>query len=116
MSAQRASAPVRFARLAAAVLMIALAAVILARLAGRRGGPAQDVAAPPPPEGLVVDLKERVHQQEFKDGRPVVDIRGASFSRGADGLNRLAGSVEILNLGAAGETQSRLTADEIAYT
>src|SRR5512138_2785486 len=116
MSAQRASAPVRFARLAAAVLMIALAAVILARLAGRRGGPAQDVAAPPPPEGGVVDLKERVHQQEFKDGRPVVDIRGASFSRGADGLNRLAGSVEILNLGPAGETQSRLTADEIAYT
>src|SRR5512135_2033469 len=106
MSAQRASAPVRFARLAAAVLMIALAAVIVARLAGRRVGPAENVAAPQPPEGQVVDLKERVHQQEFRDGRPVVDIRGASFSRGADGLNRLTGSIEILNLGPTGKTQS----------
>ena len=35
MSAQRASAPVRFARLAAAALLIALAAVVIVRLAGR---------------------------------------------------------------------------------
>jgi lipopolysaccharide export system protein LptA len=115
MSAQRASAPVRLARAAAAVLMMALAAVLIARLAGRRAAPPQ-APAPPPPEGRVVDLKERVRQQEFQDGRPVVDIRGASLSRGADGLNRLSGPVEVLSLGQDGRTQSRLTADEIAYS
>ncbi|MGE5740529.1 MAG: hypothetical protein ACM32H_00725, partial [Candidatus Aminicenantes bacterium RBG_16_66_30] len=114
MSAQKASAPVRFARLAAAVLLVATAAVLIIRLAGRREGPA---AAPvqPLPEGRVVDLKEKVRQQEYKDGRPVVDIRGASFFRGPDGRNHLSGSVEIVNLGPAGETVSRLSADEVVY-
>lgn len=114
MSAQRASAPVRLARFAAGVLMIALAAVLVARLAGRRAAPPPAPAAPPP-EGRVVDVKERVRQQEFQDGRPIVDIRGASLSRGADGLNRLSGPVEVLSLGPDGQTRSRLTADEIAY-
>ena len=115
MSAQRASAPVRLARLAAGVLMIALAGALVARLAGRRAAPPQAPAASPP-EGRVVDVKERVRQQEFQDGRPVVDIRGASLSRGADGLDRLSGAIEVVNLGPDGRTQSRLSADEIAYT
>jgi lipopolysaccharide export system protein LptA len=119
MSAQRASTPVRLARGAAALVLMALAAVIAARLAGKRpGAPASSAstaAVEPPPEGRVVDLKERVRHQEYKDGRPVIDVRGASLSRGADGRNHLAGSVEVLSLGPGGETVSRLTADEVAY-
>jgi lipopolysaccharide export system protein LptA len=115
MSAQRASAPVRFARLAAAVVIITVAAVVAVRLAGRRPGPPSPSPAAPPPEGRIVDLKERVRHQEFRDGRPVADIRGASFFRGSDGRNHLAGSIEIENLGPAGETVSRLTADEVVY-
>ena len=114
MSAQRASAPVRLARFGAAVLMIAVAAVLVARLAGRRDD-APEAPAAPPPEARPVDVEERVRQQEFQDGRPVVDIRGASLSRGADGLNRLAGPIEVLSLGPDGQTRSRLTADEITY-
>ena len=56
-----------------------------------------------------------MRQQEYKDGRPVVDIRGASFFRGPDGRNHLAGSVEIVNLGPENETVSRLSADEVVY-
>ncbi len=115
MSAQRASAPVRFARLAAAVLIVALAAVIIVRLSGRREGRPAPAPVKPPPEGRIVDLKEKVRQQEYRDGRPVVDIRGASFFRGPDGRNHLAGSVEIVNLGPEGETVSRLSADEVVY-
>jgi lipopolysaccharide export system protein LptA len=114
MSAQKASAPVRLVRLAAALLLVGLAVVVAARLAGRRGGPAPAPVAPPP-EGRIVDLKERVHHQEYKDGRPVVDIRGASFFLGPDGRNHLTGSVEIVNLGPDGETVSRLSADEVVY-
>ncbi len=114
MRAQKVSAPVRFARLAAAAVLISLAALLVIRLAGRREAPA---AAPvePPPEGQVVDLKEKVRHQEYRDGRAVADIRGQSFFRGPDGRNHLAGSVEVLNLGAAGEPESRLTADEVVY-
>jgi|GEM_PF-477044 len=114
MSAQRASAPVRLARLAAAVLLVALAGIVVVRLAGRRGGPLPSAVAPPPAD-RVVDVKERVRQQEFRDGRPVADIRGTSFFRGPDGRNHLQGSVEIVNLGPAGGTVSRLTADEVVY-
>jgi lipopolysaccharide export system protein LptA len=117
MSAQKASAPVRLARVASAGLLIILAVTIAVRLAGRRAGaPASAPAAvEPPPDGRVVDRQERVRQQEYKEGRPVVDIRGTSFGRGPDGRNHLAGSVEVLNLGPAGETLSRLTADEVVY-
>ena len=114
MSAQRASAPVRFARLAAAALLIGLAAIVAARLAGRRGGP-PSVPVPPPPADRVVDLQERVRQQEFKDGRAVADIRGETFFRGPDGRNHLKGSIEFASLGPAGEIQSRLSADEVVY-
>jgi lipopolysaccharide export system protein LptA len=114
MCAQRASAPVRLARLAAAVVLVGLAAVVAARLAGRRGRPpASPVEAPP--AGRVAALQERVRQQEFKDGRAVADIRGESFFRGQDGRNHLKGSVEFVNLGPAGETVSRLSADEVVY-
>jgi lipopolysaccharide export system protein LptA len=119
MSAQRASTPVRLARAAAALVLMALAAVIALRLAGKRPGAAASsastAAVEPPPEGRVVDLKERVRHQEYKDGRPVIDVRGASLSRGADGRNHLEGTVEVLSLGSGGETVSRLTADEVAY-
>jgi lipopolysaccharide export system protein LptA len=114
MSAQRASAPVRLARLAAAVLMIALSVIVAVRLAGRRGGPLPEAVAPPPAD-RVVDVKERVRHQEFRDGRPVADIRGTSFFRGPDGRNHLEGSVEIVNLDPAGGTVSRLAADEVVY-
>lgn len=114
MSAQRASAPVRFARLAAATVLIILAAVVVVRLAGRRGVP-PPAPVKPPPEDRIVDLKERVRHQEYKEGRLVADIRGASFFRGPDGRNHLAGSVEIVNLGPTGESASRLSADEVVY-
>ena len=115
MSAQRASAPVRLARGAAVGLLVVLAGVIAFRLAGRRAGPPAPAKVEPPPEGRVVDRKERVRQQEYRDGRPVVDIRGADFSRGPDGRNHLTGSVEVLNLGPDGAVLSRLAADEITY-
>lgn len=114
MSAQKASAPVRFARWAAAVAIVALAVLLVIRLAGRREAPPAAPAAPPP-EGQVVDLKERVRHQEFREGRAVADIRGGSLVRGPEGRNHLTGSVEVLSLSAAGETVSRLTADEVAY-
>jgi lipopolysaccharide export system protein LptA len=114
MSAQKASAPVRFARLAAAAVMVALAALLVIRLAGRRDAPPAAPAAPPP-EGQVVDLKEKVRHQEYRDGRAVADVRGRSFFRGPDGRNHLTGAVEVLSLDSAGETVSRLTADEVAY-
>ena len=101
MSVQRASAPVRLARLTAAVLMIALSVIVVVRLAGRRGGP-RPAAVAPPPADRVVDVKERVRHQEFHDGRPVADIRGASFFRGPDGRNHLEGSVEIVQLRSGG--------------
>jgi lipopolysaccharide export system protein LptA len=115
MSAQRASAPVRLARGAAALALVALAAAVAVRLAGRRPGAAPPAAVEPPPAGRVVDIKEKVRHREYRDGRPVIDARGASFSRGADGRNHLAGSVEVLSLGPDGGTVSRLTADEVAY-
>jgi lipopolysaccharide export system protein LptA len=114
MSAQKASVPVRLVRLAAVVVFVALAAVIIERLAYRPGGPRPETVTPPP-EGRVVDIKERVRHKEYKEGRPVVDARGQSFFRGPDGRNHLAGSVEIASLGPAGETVSRLTADEVVY-
>lgn len=114
MGAQRATALVRLARLAAVAVIVILAAVLVVRLAGRRGVPPSAVVQPPP-EDRTVDLKERVRHQEYKDGRLVADIRGASFFLGPDGRNHLTGSVEVVNLGPAGETVSRLSADEVVY-
>ncbi|HOW86158.1 MAG TPA: LptA/OstA family protein [Candidatus Aminicenantes bacterium] len=113
MSAQKASAPVRFARIAAAAALVVVAAAIAARLAGRREPPSPAVPAAPPDR--VVDLQERVRQREFKDGRPVADIRGDRFFRGPDGRSHLAGSVEVVSFGPAGQTASRLTAGEVSY-
>jgi len=118
MNAQKASAPVRFARIAAVAILVIVAAAIVVRLAGRRGAPPAPQAAPPvvsPSPDRVVDLQERVRQREFKDGRPVADIRGDRFFRGPDGRNHLAGAVEVVSFGPAGETASRLTAGEIVY-
>lgn len=114
MSAQQASAPVRFARIAATAALVIVAAAIVVRLAGRRGAPPVPPAVSPPAD-RVVDLQERVRQREFKDGRPVADIRGDRFFRGPDGRNHLAGAVEVVSFGPGGETASRLTAGEIVY-
>jgi len=105
---------VRFVRLAAAAVILILATAVVVRLAGRRGGPAPAPVAPPP-EDRVVDLKERVLHQEFREGRIVAEIRGASFFRGPDGRNHLTGSVDVENRGPAGEVLSRLSADEVVY-
>jgi lipopolysaccharide export system protein LptA len=114
MRAQKASAPVRLARLAALAVLVVVAGYVIIRLAGRREGP-RPAAVEPPAEGEIVDLKEQVRHQEYKDGKLVADIRGASFFRGPDGRNHLRGSVEVVNLGPAGAVLSRLTADEVVY-
>jgi lipopolysaccharide export system protein LptA len=114
MSAQKASAPVRFAGLAAIAILAVVAGAVAVHLAVRRGA-SPPAAVKPPPEGRVVDLKEQVRHQEFKEGRVVADVRGASFFRGPDGRNHLKGSVEVVSFGPAGEVLSRLTADEVVY-
>ena len=115
MSAQRASGPARLAAFAAAAVLVVLAALLAVRLAGRREPARAPVATGPPPEGRTVDLKERVRHEEYEAGRLVAVIRGDKFFLGPDGRNHLQGSVEVLTLGPAGETVSRLAADEVVY-
>jgi lipopolysaccharide export system protein LptA len=114
MSAQRASAPVRFARGAAAVALAALAVAIAVRLADRPGKPSASAVAPPPSAGPVT-LQTNIRHEEYKDGRLVAVVSGDTFSVGADGRNRLKGGVDVVNHGPAGQETSRLTADEVAY-
>jgi len=114
MSAQRASAPARFAVVLSAIVLVAVAAAVAVRLAGRREAPAPPAAAPPP-EDRVVDLKERVRHEEYEAGRLVAEIRGDTFALGPDGRNHLAGSVEVTYYGRDGAATSRLTAGEIVY-
>jgi len=116
MRAQKASTPVKLAALAAAAALVVLAVVVWLRLAGKRDiGPGAAKAVKPLPEDRVVDIKEQIRHQEFKEGKLVADTRSDSFHRGSDGLNHLKGAVEITNLGPGGEVLSRLTADEVAY-
>ncbi len=114
MSAQRASAPARFAVVLSAIVLVAVAAAVAVRLAGRREAPAPPAAAPPPKD-RVVDLKERVRHEEYEAGRLVAEIRGDTFALGPDGRNHLAGSVEVTYYGRDGTAASRLTAGEIVY-
>jgi lipopolysaccharide export system protein LptA len=114
MSAQKASAPVRFARLAVAVILLVLAAAIIIHLLRERGGPRPD-AVITLPEDRVVDLKEKVRHEEYTDGKLRTEVRGADFFLGSDGRNHLKGSVEITGYGPAGEVVSRITADEVVY-
>jgi len=114
MSAQRASAPARLAGIVAAVALLALAAVVALRLIPRREA-SRPAAPAPPPEGRVVDLKERIRHEEYRAGRLVTEVRGDAFSLGPDGRNRLKGSVEVVRYGPKGEIGSRLTADEVVY-
>ena len=114
MSAQKASAPVRFARLAVAAVLVALAAAVVIPLFREPGGPRPE-AIKPPPDDRIVDLKERVRHEEYRDGRLRTDVRGADFFLGPDGRNHLTGSVEIMDYGPAGEVVSRITADEVVY-
>jgi len=114
MSAQKASAPARFAAGLAAVALVVVAAAVAVRLVHRRDAPAA-AAVEPPPQGRAVDLKERVRQQEFESGRLVAEIRGDTFALGPDGRNHLTGSVEVTSFGREGQPISRLTAAEIAY-
>jgi len=115
MSAQRASGPARLAAFAAAAVLVVLAAVLTVRLTGRREPARPPVAAGPPPEGRTVDLKESVRHEEYEAGRLVAVIRGDKFFLGPDGRNHLQGSVEVVTLGPAGETVSRLAAGEVVY-
>jgi lipopolysaccharide export system protein LptA len=114
MSAQKASAPVRFVRLAVAAILIVLAAAVILHLLRERDGPRPE-AVKPLPDDRVVDLKERVRHEEYRDGKLRTDVRGANFFLGPDGRNHLKGSVEITDYGPAGEVVSRITADEVVY-
>jgi lipopolysaccharide export system protein LptA len=114
MSAQKASAPVRFAGLAVAAVLLVLAVAVGVHLLRERGGP-RPVAVKPPPDDRVVDLKERVRHEEYRDGKLRMDVRGANFFLGPDGRNHLKGSVEITDYSPAGEVLSRTTADEVVY-
>lgn len=114
MSAQRASGPARLAAGLAALVLVAVAAAVALRLIGRHE-PARPSVPAPPPEGRVVDLKERVRHQEFREGRLVAEVRGDAFFLGPDGRNHLRGSIEVVRYGPGGEAASRLTADEVVY-
>jgi lipopolysaccharide export system protein LptA len=114
MSAQKASAPVRFAGLAVAAVLLVLAAAVMIHLLRERGGPRPE-AVKPLPEDRIVDRKEQVRHEEYRDGRLRTDVRGANFFLGPDGRNHLKGSVEITDYGPAGEVVSRITADEVVY-
>jgi len=116
MRAQKASTPVKLAALAAGAALVVLAVVVGLRLAGKRDeGPPAASLVKPPPEDRVVDVKEQVRHQEFKDGKLVADTRSGSFYRDPDGRNHLKGAVDITNLGPGGEVLSKLTADEVVY-
>ena len=114
MSAQKASAPVRFARLGVAAILLVLAAAVILHLLRERGGPRPE-AVKPLPEDRVVDIKEQVRHEEYRDGKLRTDVRGANFFLGPDGRNHLKGSVEISGYDPAGEVVSRITADEVVY-
>jgi lipopolysaccharide export system protein LptA len=114
MSAQKASAPVRFAGLAVAAILVVLAAAVGIHLLRERGGPRPE-AVKLPPDDRVVDLKEQVRHEEYRDGKLRMGVRGANFFLGPDGRNHLKGSVEITDYGPAGEVVSRITADEVVY-
>ena len=114
MSAQKASAPVRFAGLAVAVALVVLAAVVGIHLLRERGGPRPE-GIKPPPDDRIVDLKERVRHEEYRDGKLRAAIRGERFFLGPDGLSHLEGAVEVTDYGPAGEVLSLITADKIAY-
>jgi len=114
MSAQKASAPVRFARLAIAAVLLVLAAAVMLHLLRERDGPRPE-AVKLPPDDRIVDLKERVRHEEYRDGKLRTDVRGANFFLGPDGRNHLKGSVEITDYGPVGEVVSRITADEVVY-
>jgi lipopolysaccharide export system protein LptA len=114
MSDQKASAPVRLARLAVAAILIVLAAALVLHLLRERGGPRPE-AVKPPPEDRIVDLKEQVRHEEYTDGKLRTEVRGAHFFLGPDGRNHLKGSVEILDYDPAGEVVSRIKADQVVY-
>ena len=114
MSAQKASAPVRFAGLAVAAVLVVLAAAVGIHLLRERGGPRPE-AVKPLPDDRVVDLKEQVRHEEYRDGKLRAAIRGDRFFLGPDGLNHLEGAVDVTDYGPAGEILSLITADKIAY-
>ena len=114
MSAQKASAPVRFAGLAVAVALVILAAVVGIHLLRERGGPRPE-GVKPPPDDRIVDLKEQVRHEEYRDGKLRAAIRGDRFFLGPDGLSHLEGAVEVTDYGPVGEVLSLITADKIAY-
>ncbi len=105
----------RLAALAAIALLLVVAAAVVRRLAVGLESPVPAAPAAPPPEDRVLGRQERVRHQEYRDGRPVADVRGDRFFRGPDGRDHLQGAIEIASLGPAGETVARLTAAEVVY-
>jgi lipopolysaccharide export system protein LptA len=114
MSAQKASVPVRFARIVVATILVVLTAAVILLLLRERGGP-RPAAVKPPPEDRAVDIKEQVRHEEYTNGKLRTEVRGANFFLGPDGRNHLKGSVEITGYGPAGEVVSRIKADEVVY-
>jgi lipopolysaccharide export system protein LptA len=115
MRAHKVSTPVKLAALAAAAGLVVLTVAVGLRLAGRRDGGPPAAAFKPPPGDAVVDIKERVRHEEFRDGKLRAASRGDRFFLGPDGRNHLEGAVEVTDYGPAGEVVSRITADKIDY-
>jgi lipopolysaccharide export system protein LptA len=115
MSAQKTSAPAKLAAWAAAAALVVLTVAVGLRLAVRRDGDRPAAAVKLPPGAGVIDLKERVRHEEYRDGKLHAAIRGEHFSLGPDGRNHLEGAVEVTNYDPAGKVVSRITADHLAY-
>ncbi|MCX6568379.1 MAG: hypothetical protein NT147_04940 [Candidatus Aminicenantes bacterium] len=114
MSAQKASAPVRFVRFAVAAVLVVLAAAVILHLLRERDGPRPE-AVKPPPDDRVVDVKEKVRHEEYTNGKLRTEVRGTNFFLGPDGRNHLKGSIEITDHSPSGEVVSRITSDEVVY-
>ncbi len=112
MSARDASAWVRFARAAAAVLLISLSAVLAIRLATRRPTPVPKKAEIGDQR---VDRKETIQHREYKDGRIQDDVRAGRFYLGADGQTHLEGAVEIHDYTGEARVETEIHADEVVY-
>jgi lipopolysaccharide export system protein LptA len=115
MSAQKASAPAKFAAWAAAAALVVLTVAVGLRLAGRREGDRPAAAVKPPPGAAAIDIKERVRHEEYMEGKLHAAIQGERFSLGPDGRNHLEGAVEVRNYDPAGRVVSLIRADHIVY-
>jgi lipopolysaccharide export system protein LptA len=115
MAARDASAPVRFARRATAVVLVALVAVVAWFLVVRRPRPAPETPDAAGPTGQKIDRKEGLQHLEYKDGKVWADVRADRLYLGDDGMNHLEGSVEIVDYEGEGGRRIRISADTVVY-